>query len=436
MLISCICLFLCTSCIYAADVDSESANNLSPAVSDDVIDILPNATLDENPNQDTCNMTDSVIANHNSQYINKTYFSHNSSKHDFDRGSHHNHKIQLNNSDFKINDNSKIKMDNDWTISDHKIHKYDMGGGFTFDDSQAMANNEKTLIGTNIVNVLCLNDTCSFCNVSQCNKVTKKLDFCCCGKVNCHCHDSDDCVDNILGIGNHIDDDFECICDFYTQANVINDAVVRFQNEEENITDVLIFNHTQNSNLRKGVNVTRGYSAHPNIDLCSALANSEYGMLSQCNCNGLDIDSLHSQDLDIKDYNLEYYMFTNPDIIIKRENTALLAKANILIFNNNINYFLKTFDVKTTIHWITLNNSFSTDCKIPESLTVRHIIEDNYASLNIATFLQRTVSLKECEIYYFYNDQAVNLPDDSALILSGDESVDAIIFLLEDLKNV
>ena len=139
-------------------------------------------------------------------------------------------------------------------------------------------------------------------------------------------------------------------------------------------------------------------------------------MFSQFSHIGLDIGSLLSQDLDIKDYNLEYYIFTNPDIIIERAD--ITAKANTLIFNSYINHCIKTF-----------NNSFLTDYQILWAF--KHIIEYNYASLNITTFLL-PVSLK-CEIDYFYNGHAENLDDNH--LLSGDESAPAIIFVLEDLKK-
>lgn len=411
------------SCIHAADTGSVGADNSSSVASDDVIDILQNVIVDDTPNQDTCHMaknaTDFVSVNHNSHYSNKTYFSHDSIVHDFDIGSHYNHKIQQNNSDFKIKDDSEIKIDNGGTIFDYKLHKYDVGCEFTLNVSRAVQNIGKFRINADIVNSLCLNDSCSLCNIDQLNKVTKESEFCCCGKEHCHHHDVNECIDNILGTDNHADDDFECLCNVYTQIRVINNVIVNSpnRNEEENISDVLISDHTRISNQTGDVNVIRGFYGHSSIDLCDNLTNSAYGMFSQFGYIGLDIGSLYSQDLDIKDYNLEYYMFTNPDIIIERADIA--AKANTLIFNSYINHFMKTF-----------NNSFSTVYNI---LPVKGIIEDNYASLNIATFLQRTVSLKDGEIDYSYNGQAMNLSDNP--LLSDDESVAFIIFVLEDLKK-
>lgn len=415
LLILSICLFFSMSCIHATDTDSIMADNQSSVASDDVINILQNATVDETPNLDTCNMTKDpvdVVVNHNHHHINKTYFTHNLSVYDFNIGSHHDYKIPHDNSDFKI------KQNHDWIMFDYKIQKYTIESEFSPDCAKAMAKIGKIRTNTDIATHLHLNEDCSFCNGGQLNKVTKESEFCCCGKENCHHHVINECIGNILGTGNHEDDNFACLCNVYTQIKVINNVVVKSPNreEEENINDVLISEYIHILNQTGDVNVIRGFYWHSNIDLCDNLTNSAYGMFSQFSHIGLDIGSLLSQDLDIKDYNLEYYIFTNPDIIIERAD--ITAKANTLIFNSYINHCIKTF-----------NNSFLTDYQILWAF--KHIIEYNYASLNITTFLL-PVSLK-CEIDYFYNGHAENLDDNH--LLSGDESAPAIIFVLEDLKK-
>lgn len=112
---------------------------------------------------------------------------------------------------------------------DYKIQKYSIESEFSLDCAKAIAKIGKIRTNTDIVTHLHLNDACSFCNSDQLNKVTKKSEFCFCGKENYHHHIINGCINNILGAGNYDDENFACLCNVFTQIKVINNVVVKSQ---------------------------------------------------------------------------------------------------------------------------------------------------------------------------------------------------------------
>jgi hypothetical protein len=269
---------------------------------------------------------------------------------------------------------------------------------------------------------------CPFCSGHHSNEGTEKSEFCCCGEDDCS-HHADESFENILGINDCCDEDFAHSCSFYSKIHTVNHSCIKLLNKDEEIkSDSLILNGTVDSSQKDDANVSGGYFEP--LDLCTNLTDSAYGRFLELSDISLDIDSLHSQDLDIKDYNLEYYMFTNPDIIIERANAVILAKANPLTFNGSINHCSRD----ATTHQINFNNSFSADCQIHGPLAVKLITDDNCAPLNNVTFLHKTLSLNE--IYYFYIGDCRLFSGQSPINLSGDECAAAVVFVLEDLKNV
>ena len=205
-----------------------------------------------------------------------------------------------------------------------------------------------------------------------------------------------------------------------TQSNAASDIVFRFKGSDENEGGIV---NTRNRSFNNIPNFNYNQNANDGIDLIDlteyklpSIINSDgdltgeypysfYGDLTQGDYNVLNIDSLYSE-LNIKDYNLEYYIFTNPDIIIKNANVPILniyksPKTNTLTFNKNINYFLKRFDAKTFFS-PTFDNSILNRNRGPvfkeELLAASRIIEDNHALFDSAAFFKKAFSLKEREM--------------------------------------
>ena len=179
--------------------------------------------------------------------------------------------------------------------------------------------------------------------------LTKESELCACSDAG-SCHE-DDCP--LCGMDDSTDsftvNDASYSCsNFYTQINTAGASLVRFQEEdEEELIDERALKSTEKFISSPYADETAGNGEYSQTNLNICLTDSLYGDASQFAGIGLDIEGLYSPDLDIKDYNLEYYMFSNPDIIINA-NIYSLPKTNTSLFNTDFYRCHENPDAKTT----------------------------------------------------------------------------------------
>ena len=400
LLIVCICFFVSASCIYATDVDDDVACiqcTIEDGI-DDNLESLPNIMEDENPNQDTSDGTGSSAAdsngNHSSQAKNKTHFSHGDKRLNrnvtLNANSHSKDPFANKHSVDKhpIDDATRnAKSQHAREISDHRQYaSYESQlSQETCHQDAARSGSEKTIIKTDAVSQIYANNTDAFRKAAGHDSgLTQTSELCRCGDCQCGHRCSHHCDEEIHAsripadalISNDLTYSYNY---FYTQINTASEGLIRYREvDEEELMDeqtrrsanIPVFVYTHDAITSDDLT---NQSEPSHMDFDAELTDSLYGNVTQFDSIGLNIDGLYALDLDIKDYNLEYYMFSNPDIII----TADLQKANTLIFNTDFYHCPENADAKnTSTHYLIFNHELS--C----------ISEDDYAD-----FYRKALSL-------------------------------------------
>ena len=420
LLIVCICFFVSVSCICAADGDD--AMLASQSTMDDGIDDncnLPIADLDNS--QDSCSSDmqvsadDSIVfKNHTSPVKNESHFANGDKRPTRNMSDKampqpknpHNPKKVMG---FRgLADDSIGAMSrpqprhphDDRPLYNHESHAGNAEREHTPHSVSPDAERpdvKRTEINTDIARHIYANTTKSF-DMAQTHdtKVTMKSEVCMChdgkcdSKLNHHHHHSDCAVCREISPDSLISNDLTCSYSyFYTQINTASEDIIRSRNlDEENELDdeknrrfksiqVHVYGHDINQPIGENGSSTPAEPSH--MDLDNASADLFCGDASQFNCIGLDIDGLYALDLDIKDYNLEFYMFSNPDIIIKA-NISSLPKTNALIFNTDFYHCPENADAKS-----------NPDSYLIFTYELSPISQDNYAP----TFSQDVSLLNE-----------------------------------------
>jgi hypothetical protein len=168
-----------------------------------------------------------------------------------------------------------------------------------------------------------------------------------------------------------IDDDSTCCCnDYYAQFNTT-------VGEEETASS-----RSRNSKGQDTCqSVDDGYAVPSNVNLGGEfaldLADLLYGDLSRFDCNELNIDDEYPQ-ADIEDYNMEYYIFTNPDIIIEKANVNVLPKyqTKTIPYTNHCLNDLDANSTKLNLH------NFNIELSLGYCIT-----DDNYSPIETTLFM-------------------------------------------------
>ena len=369
MLFLCICIFACASCVNAEDVGDAVSDSQMDFVG---MDISESAVSDEN--LDAANdVLDYIVINHHSHSSNKTHFSHKDKKFRNDSdANHHGHSIHKNGTG-GVKHHHKGSHHSDRPMSHHRTERHTDYG-----DVQ----NEKS-IRTDISAHIFNNATKSIITGSHDSKFTGQSEFSCC-RHGCSGHSFE--VDNRNAVISRNIEDGSAYSrgDYYVQFNtaVLADGSPNSKNRSfRNLNEWYVLNITSDVDW--------------DGELRASTEDTFYGSPAGEVHGGLNIDSLYSE-LNVNDYNMEYYIFTNPDIIVKAqatENFAGLAQTNIL--NHRLN-----FDAKTTYFY----DSFSWDC----------IIEDNYALFNTTFSKKANFMLMEVNTLISSVQSPVILSDESA----------------------
>lgn len=394
LLIACICLFFSVSCIHAADVDN-GVNNQS-AVDINTLDdgnVAISDVSEVSADSFVVNASHPKFHNHLSD---KSHFGNKDKKslcgscvNSSDlRHPHKSIKILCSNFE-KSKLNLETSIDSNMICcSVGSIHT--LGAG----SQKLIALNVEKAINSDIIGQ---NTTSSFKNaVLLDSQLTSKCEPCCCGECQC----GNDCnhYEKVLGnasviAANGCGDDvtYSYTAGYNHIKSTANEEILlRFRNLDEdeiesrcNLINLTAFNCTQNHSEAEGE--FTGFSAPSNMntngDFAIDYSNSLYDF-AQFDCN---INDFYSQKLDIKDYNLEYYMFTNPDIIVTRENT--LAKTYTLTSNHCPNFDAKTA-FNPTIFLNDLQHVFN-----KKLLASNCISQDNYIPSQFTVFYQNDFML-------------------------------------------
>ena len=168
-------------------------------------------------------------------------------------------------------------------------------------------------------------------------------EFDCCEHENCnhnqntdiHQHHDDFIIDN----GN---DNLDILHDFYSQTTNTNAVVITMSGEEE----ILYQNRCLKDALdNSGQNGENSFIVLNDDDLSVECDDLDY--------NALGI-TLNSDEIIINDYNMEYYIFTNPYIITQEPNMGELQVNNTFISNNHYS----NFDANITLNHEFINCDF------------------------------------------------------------------------------
>lgn len=248
---------------------------------------------------------------------------------------------------------------------------------------------EDTIIKADFTTCQCTNSTgSSVKETSHDCGVTGQSSSSCCENENCSCY-----VDMKNGevMINEIGDDSTCCCnDHYAQFNTT-------------VGEETASSRSRNS---KGQDTCQsadgGYAIPSNANLegefALDLADLLYGDLSRFDCNGLNIGDEYPQ-ADIEDYNMEYYIFTNPDIIIGKANVYELPKASTKTIYNT-NHCLIDLDAYPTN--FNLHN-FNIELSLKKCIT-----DDNYFPIETTLFMlteayqdNLPVTWQQMNLYFF-----------------------------------
>lgn len=371
LLIACICLFISLSCSYAIDIDNATSDNQSTMVLDDDAGISQNMTMNQTPSKGTCSMskisTDLVIRNHVGSKDGS----------DFSRYNDFRHKSfsKLNDS---IEDSSLMDLETDNAMFDYN---YNVDKEFALESSP----NTMTISVEKVVNKDTFQNICydieSLNGMASYDGMTSQADFCMCGDR--HCDHEGIIHSNRIIDGDHINEDFEHFYNsIYIQLNVVCCEVAMFRDvkkgdDDENqcFNEVFIFNGAHDMNQSEDEDVLGGFNSLLDMGLDACLVDSVYWNFTKFGCMDFDIDMLHCNYLDINDVYLEYYIFTNPDIISIESLNIDLLKFNTTIFKNSF-YHCPAFDLKNIIHFFVDSSD---------------IFHNNYVQYISAYFLEKTI---------------------------------------------
>ena len=290
LLIVCICFLVSASCIYAADNDTVEADDVSTIV--DEADSSPTLCMLGQTFQNTSYLKTADSVDHGSNSSGETNFEHklDSSNHQSDFNL--NEKTHQNNplSDYKIFNNNLnySAIPHDLGIKDDNLRA---------DSGLTQGLNEDKYSDHDVING----------NIHSSEGIVKHNDF---ASSNYYANQIYTVSFPVILNSRNNPEDYETQRKEEYLRNISSGDIIPDVTEFEEITD---FNIT-------GLNLTQFAS----VDL--------------------DLGDLYSQDLDIKDYNLEFYMFSNPDIIINKADIILLdnnlQNLNTLLFKTNFNHCL------------------------------------------------------------------------------------------------
>lgn len=443
ILIVCICLFACASCVHAADIDDAQMGNQSsidaasdmsgPAV--DAGNSIAISNISESSNEthfsDDCERSDwDVHGNDSERHINPFCMVH---EEDADANIEQALMFCGDDSDNQLlmfcgcslSDSFKSAPDeheNDFdkcvksTIKDcgdifdecvksilgvcgidcekhiksnpnfHKIHargemaKHDNSSNHEIlkGAEQAPGIAFEKSIGTHMEDTIIKADftTCLCANFTGSSEKETSHDCGLTGQSQCSCSENENCSCDVeMGNGkvmiNGIGDDSTCCCnDYYAQFNTTAGVEETASSKSRN-----------SKGQDTCQSVDDGYAVPSNVnfegEFALDLADLLYGDLSRFDSNGLNIGEEYPQ-ADIEDYNMEYYIFTNPDIIIGKANVYELPKTSTeTIYNTN--HCLNDIDANSTN--LNLHN-FNIELSIENCIT-----RDNYFSIETTLFM-------------------------------------------------
>lgn len=233
------------------------------------------------------------------------------------------------------------------------------------------------------------------CDVDDCGIKLTVDEFCCCKHGHCnhnlntdtHHHDDEITCEDI--INNNLDYSYTC----YIKTTNSRWVTISTSSKEEAL-------YQRNSNFRNVLTLDdyldlgqNSDNIFKNYNYLSANDLSVNYTVSDLNYIDLEI-TLNSDELYIKDYNLEYYIFTNPYIIIQEPNINLndMGRSpvnNTLIFNNHYSKFNPK---------LTIDHNIETDFN-QEFFTCN--ILDNYESITNSEKLTAILSGNDIIAYLF-----------------------------------
>lgn len=402
VLFACICLFLSISCIYASDdIDATVWNNFSDVEDNALID---EADISANPCDE---ISDDTSHHKNPRDIDgvkeKPHYEHGIKKpvgpRDGAKSALHKKPINVTGGKVKphherfFNDNQftgfgKKTEECPFIISGVSKDSPFIEGQINYENPEKAINNnvEGIWIANNHVkreNSLNFNN--SVYNAVKLDSKTVEDMFCCCKEGQCNhnlnteIHYDQKIIDgeNILNDDNvNVDDSSDDLAYSYNRdAQIINFRLATVSilgscKEEES-------NNSRNCNFKRTISLNQELG-QVNVEYSFKNLSSDLGMNAEnlsvystncdSNINGLEIN-LISDKLNVEDYNLEYYIFTNPYIIVDN-----LSFKNTPI-NNNIQ-----------------NHSFNAN------QTTSPSINQNNSILNIETIFNKEFLIKNCSV--------------------------------------
>ena len=388
-MIVCICLFAGASCVSAAVIGDAQADNQT---SFDCASDVSAVAMDDGH---------SIEVNHISK--NKTHFSHDGKKSDF--GIHVNdhdnhikiHKGHGNDSDNQFKSNSHKSHANGKPMHYPKMAQHDERPNHESQklgkQTQDIAHKiivENIMIKTDFANHICVNSVCSSEKMTCHDCKMAGQDNClCCENEYCS-HDVALCNDKVNNIIR--DDSTCCYREYHAQFNTTAGILEATGSKSRNSKD----QDTLQSEYE-------GYIIPSNRNLEGEFAidfeNQFYGDLTRFDCSALNIEGGYPQ-ADIEDYNMEYYIFTNPDIIIEKANVNVLPKTIAkTIFNTN--HCLHDLDANS-------NDFNQLDFNI-ELFAENCITHDNYFPIE-TTFFYNHESSHQDNLPFFMSDDENGFP--------------------------
>ena len=378
VLFACMCIFACASCVNAADVDDALANS---QIDFGEADISMYAVADDTSYTDSSAdsyaiyVPDSGVINYHSHSGKKTHFSHKDKKFGNDSSAkHHGHRHHKNVTYGDNMHHHKRSHDMDTPVPHQEADEHAYYG-----DVQ----NEK-IIKTDISGHIFNNATKSARTTSPVSKMTEQSEFSCC-EDNCSSHSSG--IDSINAIicRNINDDSAYSYEDYYVLFNTTASA------------EGIVSSKNQNSRNREENHILNINSDMDWDDtLIGDCSDPFYYSHAQEGHDGTNIDSKFSE-LNVNDYNMEYYIFTNPDIIVKKAN----SNENFTLTNSNTLNRCPTLDAKTTYF---------------DSPILSGCITDNYVLFNNTFYKKSNFMLLKSNVLSSVQSP-VNLADGSAITL-------------------
>lgn len=376
ILIVCICLFS-ASCIYASDVDEDLAINQSTIDIDDLNAEKEDASIIIDDDQNDVDLI-SCDASNQSQETNLSEA-----------------QISIINTHSVIKTTDSIDLlENNSLSKINPLHLYhnDVCLSMPGDDLCLWNSQANTDIQTkNVYNKLSDNDFNSI-SINYDSKLIKDDEFCL-NHGKCNHNLNTDIGESIYDDGDNLSNDltYSYNMHYSTQINTnrCNITLPRTVEDEKiiilrnnNFKNLLTLNNNQylnqtgfNDDLNDN-NITRGDMF--NNDLNNDCHDLFYINVIEFNFNALKL-TLNSSELGIKDYNMEYYIFSNPYIIV-RESNFNMPITNTLTFNNHC--------LSAKISLNSNNSIYDVNQKL-STCTVR----DNYESINNTVFCENTAQL-------------------------------------------